>query len=168
MHWLAQGLRKVQVEPSAVMATQNFKRNFCLNLYREGGKILTLVACFLLPLNRAIKNTWHLQPIFSIWRPLAFLPVTLSVNSVNTSFYLTLQRMAFAFNSFYVTLSKIVYKKIFLQHYCEASRKISFRRRDNRKRKGIRENVTLAEKRKKWKKENKILFLSFWQQCFKI
>ena len=81
MHWLAQGLRKVQVEPSAVMATQNFKRNFCLNLYREGGKILTLVACFLLPLNRAIKNTWHLQPIFSIWRPLAFLPVTLSVLS---------------------------------------------------------------------------------------
>ena len=25
------------------------------------------------------KNVWHLQPIFSIWRPLAFLPVTLSI-----------------------------------------------------------------------------------------
>ena len=41
LHWLAQGLRKVQVEPS-VMATQNFKRNLLLILYREGGKNLTL------------------------------------------------------------------------------------------------------------------------------
>ena len=38
MHWLAQGLRKVLVEPG-VMATQNFKRNPFLNLYREGEKI---------------------------------------------------------------------------------------------------------------------------------
>ena len=27
MHWLAQGLRKVKVEPGVVMATQNFKRH---------------------------------------------------------------------------------------------------------------------------------------------
>ena len=33
MHWLAQGLRKVQVEPGVLMATQNFKRNLFLNLY---------------------------------------------------------------------------------------------------------------------------------------
>ena len=26
MHWLAQGLRKVQVEPGVIMATQNFKK----------------------------------------------------------------------------------------------------------------------------------------------
>ena len=38
MHWLAQGLRKVQVEPGVIMATQDFKRNLFLNLYREGGK----------------------------------------------------------------------------------------------------------------------------------
>ena len=57
------------------MATQNFKRNLLLNLYREG-KISLL--CFLLPLKRD-KNVWHLQAISSIWRPLGFLPVTLSV-----------------------------------------------------------------------------------------
>ena len=28
---------------------------------------------------REIKNVWHLQPFSSVWRPLAFLPVTLSV-----------------------------------------------------------------------------------------
>ena len=39
MHWLAQGLRKVQVEPGVVMATQNFNRNVLLILYREGKKI---------------------------------------------------------------------------------------------------------------------------------
>ena len=26
------------------------------------------------------KNVWHLQPLSSIWRPLAFLPVTLSIS----------------------------------------------------------------------------------------
>ena len=56
MHWLAQGLRKVQVEPGVIMATQNFKRNLFLNLYREGEKILTLVICFRLPLKREIKK----------------------------------------------------------------------------------------------------------------
>ena len=33
--------------------------------------------CFFLPLKRD-KNVWHLQAISSVWRPLAFLPVTLS------------------------------------------------------------------------------------------
>ena len=56
------------------MATQHFKRNLLLNLYRE--EKISLV-CFLLPHNRD-KNVWHLQPISSVWRPLAFLPVTLS------------------------------------------------------------------------------------------
>ena len=41
MHWLAQGLRKVQVELGVIMATQNFKRNLFLNLYREGEKYNT-------------------------------------------------------------------------------------------------------------------------------
>ena len=57
------------------MATQYFKRNLLLNLYREGKK--KSLVCFLLPLKRD-KNVWHLQPISRVWRPLAFLPVTLS------------------------------------------------------------------------------------------
>ena len=63
------------MKPGVIMATQYFKRNLSLNLYREGKKIL--LVCFFLPLKRD-KNVWHLQAIFSIWRPLAFLPVTLS------------------------------------------------------------------------------------------
>ena len=55
------------------MATQHFKRNF-LNLYRE--EKISLVS-FLLPLKRD-KNVWQLQPLSSIWRPLAFLTVNLS------------------------------------------------------------------------------------------
>ena len=55
------------------MATQHVERNL-LNLYREEN--ISLV-CFFLPLKRD-KNVWHLQPPFSTWRPLAFLPVTLS------------------------------------------------------------------------------------------
>ena len=64
MHWLAQGLRKVQEEPGVIMETQSFKRNLFLNLYREGEKNVTLV-CFFLPLKRERKkkNVWHLQPI---------------------------------------------------------------------------------------------------------
>ena len=57
------------------MATQRFKRNLLLNLYRE--EKISLV-CFLLLLKKD-KNVWHLQPISSVWRPLAFLPVTLSL-----------------------------------------------------------------------------------------
>ena len=38
MHWLAQGLRTVQVEPGVIMATQNFNQNLFLNSYGEGEK----------------------------------------------------------------------------------------------------------------------------------
>ena len=61
------------------MATQNFKRNLLLNLYREGEKKNIRLVSFLLPFKREIKDVWHLQPISSVWRPLAFLPVTLSL-----------------------------------------------------------------------------------------
>jgi len=46
---------EVQVEPGVIMATQNFKRNLLLILYRDGEKNLTFV-CFLLPLKREIKK----------------------------------------------------------------------------------------------------------------
>ena len=59
------------------MATQNFQRTLLI-LYKEGKKNLTLVVCFLLLLHREIKNVCHLQHSSSVWRPLAFLPVTLS------------------------------------------------------------------------------------------
>ena len=36
------------------------------------------LVCFLPPLKRD-KNVWHLLAISSLWRPLAFLPVTLSL-----------------------------------------------------------------------------------------
>ena len=54
MHWLAQGLSKVLVELGVLVATQNFKRNLLLILYREGKKKknLTLVVCFFLPFKR--------------------------------------------------------------------------------------------------------------------
>ena len=55
------------------MATQHVERNL-LNLYREEN---ILLVCFFLPL-KSDKNVWHLQPSFSTWRPLAFLPVTFS------------------------------------------------------------------------------------------
>ena len=61
------------------MAIQYFKRNLLLTLYREGKKIS--LVCFLLRL-REIKNVWHLQPVSSVWRPRAFLPVTLSLPKV--------------------------------------------------------------------------------------
>ena len=48
MHWLAQGLSKVLVELGVLVATQNFKRNLLLILYKN----LTLVVCFFLPFKR--------------------------------------------------------------------------------------------------------------------
>ena len=33
MYWLAQGLRKVQVEPGVIRATENFKRNHVVFLF---------------------------------------------------------------------------------------------------------------------------------------
>ena len=47
------------------LATQHFKRNLLLNLYRE--EKISLV-CFLLPLKRD-KNVWHLQPLSSFGDP---------------------------------------------------------------------------------------------------
>ena len=41
------------------------------------------LVCFLLPLKRE-KNVWQLQGISSLWRPLAFLPVTLSIGIKST------------------------------------------------------------------------------------
>ena len=49
MHWLAQGLRKVQVQPGVIMATQNFKRNLFLNLYKVKVKSLNHVGLFATP-----------------------------------------------------------------------------------------------------------------------
>ena len=40
-----------------------------------------MLVCFFLLLKRD-KNVWHLQPLSSIWRPLAFLPVTISLGSI--------------------------------------------------------------------------------------
>ena len=81
MHRLAQGLRKVQVEPGVVVATQNFKKwpfNF---VYRRGGNIWHLWFVFSCPLRERgkKKNVWHLESISSAWGPLAFLPATLSI-----------------------------------------------------------------------------------------
>jgi len=45
------------------MATQYFKRNLFLNLYRKGGKNVTLV-CFLLPLKRERKKCMTLAASF--------------------------------------------------------------------------------------------------------
>ena len=69
------------MEPCVIMATQNFKRNLLLILYREGEKKiwhLFVSSCSL----RERKNVWHLKPISSAWGPLAFLPVTLSPASL--------------------------------------------------------------------------------------
>ena len=60
------------------METQHFKRNLLLNFYREEKKYCWFVfSCCLRD-----KNVWHLQPISSVWRPRAFLPVTLSPSPV--------------------------------------------------------------------------------------
>ena len=64
MHWLAQDLRKVQVEPGFIMATQNFQRNLFLNLYREGETKSVTLVCFLLPLKREIKKCLTLAAYF--------------------------------------------------------------------------------------------------------
>ena len=51
------------MEPGVVMATQNFKRNLFLNLYRKEEKNLTLV-CFLLLLKREIKMLKNVAAYF--------------------------------------------------------------------------------------------------------
>ena len=65
------------MEPGVIMATQNFKRNLLLTLYREGGKKnLALVVCFLLPLKREVKKSLTLAAYVLSLGTLAFLPVT--------------------------------------------------------------------------------------------
>ena len=46
------------------MATQNFKRNLFLNLYREEEKKNLTLVCFLLPLKREIKKCLMLAAYF--------------------------------------------------------------------------------------------------------
>ena len=64
------------------MATENFKRNLLLTLYREGGKNLTLV-CFLLPFNREIKmpDSCSLFPLFGDPWPSCLLPSQYQIHS---------------------------------------------------------------------------------------
>ena len=65
---------------------------------------MTLV-CFLLLLKRERESVRHLQPISSVWRPLAFLLVTLStalniwtlVGKVMSLLFNTLSRFVIAF-----------------------------------------------------------------------
>ena len=66
MQWLAQSLRKVQVEPGVIMETQSFKRNLFLNLYREGEKNVTLV-CFFLPREREREREREMSDACSLF-----------------------------------------------------------------------------------------------------
>ena len=79
MHWLSQGLRTVKFRWNQVSSWQHriLKRNLLLILYRRKKKKKRgwQVVCFLLPLKREIKKkkkkVWLLQPISSVWGPLA-------------------------------------------------------------------------------------------------
>ena len=64
------------MEPGVVMATQNFKRNLFLNLYREGEKFLTLVVGFSSHLREREKmfDTSSLFPQFGDPSPSCLLP----------------------------------------------------------------------------------------------
>ena len=66
-----------------VTATQNFKRNLFLYLYREGEINITLV-CFLLPLKREIKmyDTCSLFPPFGHPWPSCLLPSQYDLNQI--------------------------------------------------------------------------------------
>ena len=76
MHWLTQGLRIVNFRWNQVSLWQHsILRETSFLIWVEKEKLQ--LVCFLLPLKRE-KNVWHVQGIFSIWTPLAFLPVTLS------------------------------------------------------------------------------------------
>ena len=71
------------MEPGVIMATQNFKRNLFLYLYREGGKI-TLV-CFLLLLKREIKKKSDTCCLFSPFGdpwPSCLLPSQYDLNQI--------------------------------------------------------------------------------------
>ena len=66
------------MEPGVITATQNFKRNLLLILYRDGEKNLTFV-CFLLPLKREIKKCLTLAAYFLHLEIPVFLPVSFSL-----------------------------------------------------------------------------------------
>ena len=71
---LLQGIFPTQESNRGLLHGRGFFTSWAI---REA-KSLTLVVCFLLPLKRERNDVWHLQPISSIWRPLAFLPVPVS------------------------------------------------------------------------------------------
>ena len=74
--WPAYRFLKRQVSWSGIPIS--FRIFHSLLWCRKGENNIKLVS-FLLMLKRVIKIVWHLQPISSIWRPLPFLPATLSV-----------------------------------------------------------------------------------------
>ena len=78
LEWVAFPFSRGSSQPRDQTQVSRFAGRFFTNWAIREAKNLTLKVCFLLPLKREIKNVWHLQPISSIWRPLAFLPVTLS------------------------------------------------------------------------------------------
>ena len=94
------------------MATQNFKRNLLLNLYREE----KISVFFLLPLKRD-KNVWHLQPLSSVRRPLAFLPVTLSASSSYSAILIS-SPPSFTFSVFVFLYLKWVFCRQHIDHLC--------------------------------------------------
>ena len=78
-HFLLQRIFPTQESNPGLLHCRQILYQLSYRLYREGKKISPV--CFLLPLKRD-KSVWHLQRISSIWRPLAFLPVTLSGSDI--------------------------------------------------------------------------------------
>ena len=82
VHWVGDAIsrsEKVKLRWNQVLSWQHIilKRNLFLNLYREGGKNLMLVVCFLLRLKREIKkmsDTCSLFPPFGDPWPSCLLP----------------------------------------------------------------------------------------------
>ena len=103
---------EVQVEPGVIIATQNCKRKslFKFVLRREN----KITACFLLPRKWQI-TVWHLHPISSLWRPLAFLAVTLSVSFIEC--YLPCETLSIAVCVYLGVFHRISFKCI-----CELER----------------------------------------------
>ena len=78
LEWVAIPFSRGCPQPRDQTQVFRIAGGFFTNWATREAKNLTLVICFLLPLNREIKNVWQLQPISSVWTPLAFLPITLS------------------------------------------------------------------------------------------
>ena len=79
--WVAYPFSRESPQPRLWTGVSCIAGGLLTNWTIKETKNLTLVVCFLLPLKREIKNVWHLQPISSIWKPLAFLTVTLAFPS---------------------------------------------------------------------------------------